>query len=126
MVRNYSCKKMTRRWTTVLWHIMLVIATLNAFTTFKSLQPNYMKRVTHARKLFIKELTKQLVMPFMIKRHSTPSLQKSIKEAMMRCGLTFHNAVVVQQHQTPATKWKKCHICPYSKHRKAMPLFTVS
>ena len=118
MVRNYSCKRMTRRWPTGLWHNMRDIATLNAFTIFKALQTNYMRGVTHARRLFIKELTKQLVMLFIRKRHATQSLQKSIKEVMMRCGLTFHNADVVQQQQTPASKRKRCHICPYTKHRK--------
>ena len=56
--------------------------------------------VTYAKRLFIKELTKRLVMPFIINRHATPSLQKPAKEAMMRCGLTFHNAHTVQQRKT--------------------------
>ena len=37
MVRNYSCKRITWRWPTVLWHNMLDIASLNAFTIFKVL-----------------------------------------------------------------------------------------
>ena len=119
MVRNYSCKRMTQRWPTVIWHNMLDIASLNAFTIFKVLQPNYMKGVNHARRLFIKELTKQLVMPFMKKRYRTTLLQKPIKEAMIRCGLIIDNGEPVQQpQQTPASKCKRCHICPYSKHRK--------
>ena len=97
MVRNYSCKRMTRRWPTVLWHNMLDIVTINVFTIFKALKPNYLRRVTHERWLFIRELTKQLVVPSMRKRHATPSLQKPNKEAMMKCGLTFQNADVVQQ-----------------------------
>ena len=36
----------------------------------------------------------------------------------MRCGMTFHNADVVQPQQTSASKRKKCHICPYAKHQK--------
>ena len=119
MVRNYSFKRMTQRWPTVLWHKMLDIATINAFTIFKALQSNYITGVTHARRLFIKELTKQLVVPFMRKRQATSLLQKLIKETMMRCGLTFHNAdVVQQQQQIPASKRKRYHICPYTKHRK--------
>ena len=118
MVRNYSCKRMTRRWPTVLWHNMLDIAALNALTIFKALQPNYMSGVTHVRRLFIKDLTKQLVMPFMIRRQATPSLQKPIKEAMKRCGLTFNYSNPVQQQQAPASKRKRCHICFYSKDRK--------
>ena len=83
------------------WHNMFDIATKNVFKIFKALQPNYMRGVTHARRLLIKELTKQLVIHFLRKRHATPPLQKSI-----RCGLTFHNADPVQQQQTSASKRK--------------------
>ena len=88
------------------------------FNIFKALQLNYMWQVTQARKLFIKELTKQLVMPVMRKRHATPFLQKPIKEAMMKCRSTFHNADVVQQQQIPASKRKRYHICLYAIHRR--------
>ena len=40
------------------------------------------------------------------------------KEAMKRCGLTFNYSNPVQQQQAPASKRKRCHICPYSKDRK--------
>ena len=72
-------KKMIRRWWTVFRHNMLNIATLTAFAIFKALQPNYMSEVTHARGLFIKELTKHLVMPLTRKRHATSLLQKPSK-----------------------------------------------
>ena len=118
MVRNYSWKEMTRRWPTVLWHNMLDIAALNAITIFKALQPNYMSGVTHVKRLFIKNLTKQFVMPFIIRRQTTPLYQKPIKEAMKRCGLTFNYSNPVQQQQAPASKRKRCYICPYSKDQK--------
>ena len=118
ILRNHSCKRLTRKLQTVHWYNMLNMATLNEFTIFKALQPKYMRGVTHARRLFIKELTKQLVMPLMKKRHARSSLQKPIKESMMRCSLTFHNADVVQPQQTPASKWKICDICQFTKHRK--------
>ena len=92
--------------------------TLNAFTIFKVLQPNYKSGVTHMRRLIIKDLTKQLVMPFMIKRQATLYLQKAIKEAMKMCGLTFNYSNPVRQQQAPTSKRKRCHICPCSKHRK--------
>ena len=97
---------------------MLVITALNAFTIFKVLQPNYMSCVTHAKRLFIKCLTKQLVMPFIRRCQATSSLQKPIKEEMKRCGLTFNYSNLVQQQQAPASKRKSCYICPYSKDRK--------
>ena len=118
MVRNYS-------WPTVLWHNMLDIAALNPFTIFKALQPNYMSGVTHVRRLFIKNLTKQLVMPFMIRRQATPSLQKPIKEAMKRCGLTFNYSNPVQQRQAPASKRKRCNLPLLESSKSTMLLLIV-
>lgn len=34
MVRTYTCKRRTRRWPMVLWHNVLDVATLNAYTNF--------------------------------------------------------------------------------------------
>ena len=78
MVSTYTCKRRTRRWPMVLWYNMLDIATLNAYTSFTSQHPGYMSGISNARRLFIKELGQELVIPHM-KRHleSTPVLQKS-------------------------------------------------
>ncbi|KAI4815178.1 hypothetical protein KUCAC02_005335, partial [Chaenocephalus aceratus] len=50
----------TRRWPMVLWHNVLDVATLNAFTSYTAQHPGYMGVVTNARRLFIKELGKEL------------------------------------------------------------------
>ena len=60
----------------VLWHNVLDVATLNAYTNFTAQLPDYMGGVTNARRLFIKELGKELVMPHMKRRmEGTPHLQ---------------------------------------------------
>ncbi|XP_034058307.1 piggyBac transposable element-derived protein 4-like [Gymnodraco acuticeps] len=38
MVRTYTCKRRTRRWPMVLWHNVLDVATLNAFTSYTAQQ----------------------------------------------------------------------------------------
>ena len=66
----------------VLWHNVLDVATINAFTNFTAQHPDYMGGVTNARRLFIKELGKA-VMPHMKRRmEGTPHLQTHITEAM--------------------------------------------
>ena len=65
MVRTYTCKRRTRRWPMVLWHNVLDVATLNAYTNFTAQHPDYMGGVTNARRSFIKELGKELIMPHM-------------------------------------------------------------
>ena len=47
----------------VLWHNVLDVATLNAYSIFTAQHPDYMGGVTNVRRRFIKELGKELVMP---------------------------------------------------------------
>ncbi|KAJ4934868.1 hypothetical protein JOQ06_007649, partial [Pogonophryne albipinna] len=119
MVRTYTCKRRTRRWPMVLWHNVLDVATLNAFTSYTAQHPGYMGGVTNARRLFIKELGKELVMPHMRRRmEGTSHLQTHITEAMERCGLKKVSAATTQP-QEGQVKRKRCKICPTAKDRKA-------
>ncbi|KAI4804290.1 hypothetical protein KUCAC02_025921 [Chaenocephalus aceratus] len=118
-VRTYTCKRRTRRWPMVLWHNVLDVATLNAFTSYTAQHPGYMGSVTNARRLFIKELGKELVMPHMRRRmEGTSHLQTHITEAMERCGLKEVSAATTQP-QEGQVKRKRCKICPTAKDRKA-------
>lgn len=86
-VSNYTCQRRTRRWPMVLWYNMLDVATLNVYTNFTAQHPDYVGGVSNARRLFIKELGKELIMPHMKRcMDGTPKLQKQI-EAMGRYGL---------------------------------------
>ncbi|XP_027129155.1 piggyBac transposable element-derived protein 4-like [Larimichthys crocea] len=123
MVSNYSCQRRTRRWPMVLWYNMLDVATLNAYTSFTAQHPGYMGGVSNARRLFIKELGKELVMPHMKRRmEGTPKLQKHIIEAMGRCGLKKQNPATTQPQESTRQegqrKRKRCAICPVSRDRK--------
>ena len=80
MMRNYSCKAMIQKFPTVLRHKMLDIFILNIFTIFKALQPNYKWGVAHAKRLFIKKLTKQLVVPFIGRWHDNHRSSNSPKK----------------------------------------------
>lgn len=123
MVSNYSCQRRTRRWPMVLWYNMLDVATLNAYTSFTAQHPGYMGGVSNARRLFIKELGKELVMPHMKRRmEGTPKLQKHIIEAMGRCQLKKQNPATTQPQESTRQegqrKRKRCAICPVSRDRK--------
>ncbi|XP_067101197.1 piggyBac transposable element-derived protein 4-like [Osmerus mordax] len=124
MVRTYTCKRRTRRWPMVLWYNLLDVATLNAYSLFTAQHPDYMGGVTNARRLFIKELGKELVMPHMKRRmEGTPHLQKHIIEAMGRCGIQTLKPTTTQPQedirQARQKKRKRCNICPAAKDRKA-------
>uniref|UniRef100_G3N7D4 PiggyBac transposable element-derived protein domain-containing protein n=1 Tax=Gasterosteus aculeatus TaxID=69293 RepID=G3N7D4_GASAC len=63
MVGTYTCKRQTQRWPMVLWYNIIDIATLNAYTFFTAQHPEF-----NARRLFLKELSKELVTPHMRSR----------------------------------------------------------
>ncbi|XP_027880247.1 piggyBac transposable element-derived protein 4-like [Xiphophorus couchianus] len=123
VVSNYTGLRRTRRWPMVLWYNMLDVATLNAYTNLGAQHPDHMGGASNARRLFIKELGKELVMPHMKRRmEGTPKLQKPIIEAIGRCGLKKDTATTQLQEdirQEGQRKRKRCAICPVSKDRKA-------
>lgn len=92
-----------------------------AYTSFTSQHPRYMSGICNARRLFIKELGQELVMPHM-KRclESTPRTPKASK--MGRCGIIKQSPGTTQPQdirQAGQGKRKRCAICTTSKDRKA-------
>src|SRR4029434_2004150 len=86
MVHIYTCKRRTRRWPMVLWHNVLDVATLNAYTNFTAPHPDYMTNA-NARRLFIKELGKELFMHIKRRMEGMPHLQRHTAEAIGGCGI---------------------------------------
>ncbi|KAJ8340518.1 hypothetical protein SKAU_G00351510 [Synaphobranchus kaupii] len=78
--------------------------------------------VSHALRLFIKELGKELVMPYMKRcMEGSTHLQKHITEAMGRCGLKNPNPATTQPQEKVGhgqVKRKRCKICPAVNDRK--------
>ena len=72
----------------VLWHNVLDVATLNAYTNFTAQHPDYMGGVTNAQRLFIKELGKELVMPHKRRMEARPT-PKSILHYMWDTNTTW-------------------------------------
>lgn len=118
MVQTYSCKRQTRRWPMVLWYNILDVACLNAYIIFTSQHPDFHPKQSHKRRLFIKELVKELVIPQMTVRLDTVlNLPKAVLSSMERCGVVTQPAEGTSQ-QTSVGK-KRCHICPSKKDRKS-------
>ena len=117
MVRYYSCKRQTKRWPMVLWYNMLDVAVMNAYTLFKGVHPEYMNGVNHKRRLFLKELVKELVMPHMTWRQKQPALKRHVKEAMTKCGLVF-SPMIQPRSACLLQIRKRCQVCPTAKDRK--------
>ena len=89
MVKEYSCKRQTKRWPVELFMNMDDISSINAFVLWKDIHPNWKEAYTHQRRLFLLRLGKLLVEPMMKRRLNDPSIRntQSIKtlEMMTKC-----------------------------------------
>lgn len=114
MARTYTCKRQTRRWPLTLFFNLLDVAAINAYILFLELNPTYNTWRNDLRRLFLKDLAKELLMPHMLKRSETTQ-HRHVKEAMKLCGVELANPVV------PTEKLKKrirCAECPPNADKK--------
>ena len=86
---------------------MIDVAALNAYIVFTKKHPNYDTGTTHKRRLFLKDLAKELVMPH-IQRTTNPNLRYSV----LQCMKSIIDISVPQTVQISATKRKRCSVCP--------------
>lgn len=123
MVQTYTSKRRTRRWPMVLWQNVVDVAALNAFTVFTAHHPDYMGGVPNARRLFIKELAQELIMPHMRRRLETSlHLQKHVIQAMEMCGLQRQFIQPQEPNRVLQSKRKRCSLCPYARDKKSVSL----
>ena len=101
MVRQYSCKRKTRRWPLALFMNILDIASYNAYVLFLSIHPSYKNNAPNRRRQFIIEMGKQLIAEYTCRLRPT-------NEPMM------HEST--QQLLSPR---RRCRYCPYARHRKS-------
>ena len=69
MVKDYSCRRATRRWTLALFENFIDIAALNAFVIWTTKNTEWVKDSLNKRSLFLKSLSIKLVTPY-VKRRS--------------------------------------------------------
>ena len=104
---------------------MIDIAVLNAYITSTRIKRNDSERkVNDARRLILKELAKQLVMPNMEKRKEFPCIRRPTVEEMEKCGSRFHHTTASADH-TKLSKRKKCYFYNHSKDRMVKLLLFV-
>ncbi|KAJ8394423.1 hypothetical protein AAFF_G00046340 [Aldrovandia affinis] len=60
MVHTFTCKRQVRRWPMALWHNLIDVATLNAYTTLKARHPGDLGGQNDARGASSRSLAKSL------------------------------------------------------------------
>ncbi|CAB1350802.1 unnamed protein product [Coregonus sp. 'balchen'] len=76
VIETYSCRRMTTRWPLVIFHNILDVSSYNAFVIWRELNPTWMPGKRNKRRVFLEQLGKALVTPF---------IQRSLCGARQSC-----------------------------------------
>ncbi|CAB4067320.1 unnamed protein product [Lepeophtheirus salmonis] len=68
----YSCKRMTTRWSLVIFHNIIEVSSYNDFVIWREINPTWMSHKSHKRRVFLEQLGKALVAPLIERRKKSP------------------------------------------------------
>lgn len=120
LIHAYMSKRRSNRWPMAFFFNLIDISGVAAFVLWLTLNRNWMGKKRHKRRLFLQELSLQLVRPGIFRRQQNPGrLSKDIVHAM--------ECVVGETAQPGGTGGSKtvghtlrrCFLCPRSKDRKS-------
>ncbi|KAJ8398088.1 hypothetical protein AAFF_G00431650 [Aldrovandia affinis] len=77
VIGTYSCRRMTARWPLVIFHNIIDVSSYNAFVIWREINPTWMPRKRNKRRVFLEQLGKALVTPFIKRREHLPRTEAS-------------------------------------------------
>lgn len=119
MCHTYSVQRKTRRWPLAQFYNCLNLAGINSFVIFCRRFPEFELGKSHRRRLFLKELGKSLLQPWLRIRAMTSGLHSEQLIALKNLG-HFPNPqdVLTQSQPRMQSKRKRCAFCPYKNDKK--------
>ena len=108
-VHNYTCSRQTRRWPNKIFFNIIDIAALNSFLIWKLEHPEWNSRKNFKRRLYLIELSKDLMQPQMLARSQYKGLHTRVRSVMITCGLPQQNQA--QMCSAAAVSVGRCHLC---------------
>ncbi|XDV25949.1 hypothetical protein PO909_029773 [Leuciscus waleckii] len=87
IVATYTCARKTARWPMAIFFYILDVSAYNSFVLWREINPTWGQLKSYKRRLFLEELGKALVYPFMKRRQHIPrtlasvSFLKSVKDS---------------------------------------------
>lgn len=113
MVRMYSCKRGTRRWTLSLFYTLIDIAGLNAYAMFTKKYPTWKMADKERRKNFMLELGQELIKTCVDERIKKPTtgLHKSVVAALELVSGTSLAVRPQAPGDCSSTSRKRCYEC---------------
>lgn len=121
-IANYTCKRKSKRWPTIVFSNILDVSVYNAYCLFTEINPTWQQNVTHKRRLFIEKLGELLVKPYIERRHNLPKA-KTVKDIVIR----IQNEAKPQLSlaQETGKKRGRCYLCEKTDN-KSTNIGTVS
>lgn len=116
LIGTYTCKRKTNRWPMIIFYNIIDTSAYNAFVLWREINPGWKKNVLYKRRIFLDELGRLLVSPYIVARKMQPRNEQS--------------AAIVRKIQTgnPSTpsfiggnrncKRSRCKFCPSSCDNK--------
>lgn len=96
LLRLYSCKRKSNRWPMTLFYNILDCGALSAFILWTQKFPEWQQNKHYKRRIFLKELGRELVNQHILRRVNTPqAMQPAVKAALHSLG------VQVPAHRVP-------------------------
>lgn len=113
MCANYSCARITQRWTMRFFLGMLDQASVNSSILYNFVPTNE----SLSRCQFLKNLALSLITPQLYDRLRMPGLQKTVTQNI-RYVLNIDEEAIVDLAPQKMSKQKRCYFCPTEKDRK--------
>jgi len=128
LVRTYSCKRASSRWTVAFFLNMLDIAEYNAFVRWITFDPNWQQGKPHRRRLFLHELATQLLHGHASARFRTPKFlevtkRRRIQKCARRLGIItaatgMSSSLGSVTDSNTENRRRRCHMRPRKKDGK--------
>lgn len=122
VIGTYSCRRMTARWSLVIFHNIIDVSSYNAFVIWREINPTWISHKKNKRRVFLEHQGKALVTPFIERRKHVPRTEASagVVKAIQSAGAPDKPEDPATTATSPAraSKRKRCQFCPQKKDRK--------
>lgn len=72
VIATYTCKRKTNRWPMILFYNILDTSAYNAYVLWREVNPDWNSNILFRRRIFLEELGKQLLNPYILSRKHLP------------------------------------------------------
>jgi len=119
LVRTYSCKRGTDRWTVAFFFNLIDVAAYNALVLWITANPNWHRGKSHARRLFLRELGMSLTNSHASERLTQPSgKRRRIQACVRRSGILADRSSLASSKSSGDGRRQRCNACPRQLERK--------